>query len=121
MTVESCLNWVFLPLALTDFTDTVWEICPQSQVRSRTAVLLRQHRRSGPDSRLDWGVVLQTERMTGVHLLTRNLLESLDSLTGYTMSSASITAASGLTTAITTSNTGPPVTAGITSPPSQVS
>lgn len=67
------------------------------------------------------GEVPQTEHTTGAHLHTRNPLEFLESPTGSTTSSVSTTAACGLTTATTTSNTGPPVTAGVTSHPAQVS
>lgn len=67
------------------------------------------------------GAVLRTERTTGARLPTRGLLVSLDSPTGSMTSSASTTAACGRTTATTTSNTGRPATAGVTSHPAQVS
>lgn len=67
------------------------------------------------------GAVLQTERTTGAHLHSTNPLVFPDSPTGSMTSSASTTAACGLTTATTTSNTGPPATAGVTSRPAQVS
>lgn len=79
-----------------------------------TAPVLRSSQRTQS------GVVLQIGRMTGGHLLLRNPLGSRDSPTGFMTFSASITAASGLTTATITSNTGPPVTAGATSLPAQV-
>lgn len=74
--------------------------------------------RSWQQTRL--GGALQTEHMTGAHPPTGNLPECLQSPTGSMMSSASTTAACGLTTATTTSNIGPPVTAGVTSHPAQV-
>lgn len=66
------------------------------------------------------GVVLQTEHTTGAHLPIKVLLKFLDSPTGSMTSWASTTAACGLTTATTTSNTVRPVTAGVTSHPAQV-
>lgn len=66
------------------------------------------------------GVALQTEPTTGAHLHSKTHLVFPDSPTGSMTSSASTTAACGPTTATTTSNTGPPVTAGATSHPDQV-
>lgn len=67
------------------------------------------------------GEALQTEHMTGARRRSRNPLEFLESPTGSTTSLVSTTAACGLTTVTTTSNIGPPVTAGVTSHPTQVS
>lgn len=99
-------------------TDNILETVLRLEQASSVA-MTAQGLRSWQATRL--GVALQTERTTGALLRTRNPLAFLDSPTGSMTSSASTTAACGPTTVTTTSNTGLPVTAGVTRHPNQVS